>query len=64
MKVLIADIMIKRLDDQDIDEVEAQQFSEELMAFLEEEGYEMGGVIALVEEDDLEAEDDDYGDLQ
>lgn len=64
MKVLIADIIIKRLDDQDIDEAEAQQFSEALMQFLEEEGYEMGGVIALVEEDDLEAEDDDYGDLQ
>lgn len=64
MKVLIADIIIKRLDDQDIDETEAQEFSEALMQFLEEEGYEMGGVIALVDEGDLEAEDDDYGDLQ
>jgi hypothetical protein len=34
------------------------------MQFLEDGGYEMGGVIALVEEDEDDQEDDDKGSLQ
>lgn len=69
MKVLLADVLIKRVDDLDIDEQEAEDFSRDLMQFLEDGGYEMGGVIALVEEDleNLTEEDDgddDKGNLQ
>lgn len=69
MKVLLADVLIKRVDDLDIDEQEAEDFSKDLMQFLEDGGYEMGGVIALVEEDldsleDEQEEDDDKGSLQ
>jgi hypothetical protein len=64
MKVLLADILIKRTDDFDIDEQEAEDFSRDLMQFLEDGGYEMGGVIALVEEDEDDQEDDDKGSLQ
>jgi hypothetical protein len=69
MKVLLADVLIKRVDDLDIDEQEAEDFSKDLMQFLEDGGYEMGGVIALVEEDlenltEEEDGDDDKGNLQ
>ena len=69
MKVLLADVLIKRVDDLDIDEQEAEDFSKDLMQFLEDGGYEMGGVIALVEEDldsleEDEESDDDKGNLQ
>ena len=69
MKVLLADVLIKRVDDLDIDEQEAEDFSKDLMQFLEDGGYEMGGVIALVEEDlenltEEEDSDDDKGNLQ
>jgi len=69
MKVLLADVLIKRVDDLDIDEQEAEDFSKDLMQFLEDGGYEMGGVIALVEEDldsldEDEESDDDKGSLQ
>ena len=70
MKVLLADVLIKRVDDVDIDEQEAEDFSRDLMQFLEDGGYEMGGVIALVEEDlenlteEEEDGDDDKGNLQ
>lgn len=69
MKVLLADVLIKRVDDLDIDEQEAEDFSRDLMQFLEDGGYEMGGVIALVEEDlenltEEEEDNDDKGNLQ
>jgi hypothetical protein len=70
MKVLLADVLIKRVDDLDIDEQEAEDFSRDLMQFLEDGGYEMGGVIALVEEDlenlteEEDEGDDDKGNLQ
>lgn len=69
MKILSVDLLIKRVDDQDIEESEAVQFSEELLNFLEEFGFEMQGMVALThgqfaDDDEFDfdtGEDDDGG---